>query len=377
MTPARIERIEIGDHRLPLDPPFPPAWDTRPRAHFDVTLVRVVSDDGTFGVGSGDDMVGFERHAGLFLGRDPRDLERHWRVLDNLSFHHARYWPLDVALWDLAGKLGALPCFRMLGGGERRVPVYASAGVLREPEALADVASRFLESGFEAMKVRFHRADWRADLAGVEAIRKRVGDRLQVMVDCNQGWRMPWDTAEPWAFDRALDVARALESLGVFWMEEPLHRGDQDGMARLRDAVGIRIAGGEMTRELHELEALVDRGCLDVLQPDAVLTCGMTGLARVAARARRAGVIFSPHTWGNGIGLIANAHLANGTGGAPYLEFPLDPPEWTEIRRDYPLADPVLARGGAFDLSEEPGLGIALDEDRLRATAIRLSSLEA
>src|SRR5690606_34155052 len=117
-----------------------------------------------------------------------------------------------------------------------------------------------------------------------------------------------WDTAKPWTLKDALAVARELEELDVYWMEEPLHRGDYRGMSELRQATDLRIAGGEMTREIHELRELIDRGCLDVLQTDAVVTGGLTGLSRIATMARERNVDFTPHTWGNGIGLIANAH---------------------------------------------------------------------
>ena len=102
------------------------------------------------------------------------------------------------------------------------------------------------------------------------------------MVDCNQGWRMPWDAYPPWTLKDALPVARELERLGVYWMEEPLHRADREGMRRLREMVDIRIAGGEMTRELYEFRDLIRDGCLDVLQPDAALVGGITGLRRIA-----------------------------------------------------------------------------------------------
>src|SRR5262249_910645 len=153
--------------------------------------------------------------------------------------------------------------------------------------------------GFKAMKIRFHRGDWRDDIRALEAVRKEVGSALALMVDCNQGWRMPWDTELPWSLKDAVEVARELERLDAYWMEEPLHRGDYDGMAALRQSTRIRIAGGEMTRELHELRTLVQRGCLDVLQPDATLVGGITGLRRIASMALEHGLAFTPHTWGN------------------------------------------------------------------------------
>ena len=101
--------------------------------HFDATIVRVTTDTGLVGVGSGDRMLGFEGHENLFVGQDPLALERHYRVLSNIDFHYGRCWPLDLALWDLAGKILGQPCWKLLGGLSRRVRAYASAGTLRDP----------------------------------------------------------------------------------------------------------------------------------------------------------------------------------------------------------------------------------------------------
>ena len=162
-------------------------------------------------------------------------------------------------------------------------------------------------------------------------------------------------------------VARELAERDVFWMEEPLHRGDHQGMRMVREASAVRIAGGEMTRELHEFDLMLAAGCLDVYQPDAAVTGGIGGLSTLARRVGAAGHVFSPHTWGSGVALVANAHLCAGTVGAPYLEYPLDPPEWTEERRDFLLTEAVVA-DGRLVLSDDPGLGVRLDEERLAAT---------
>lgn len=366
----RISKISLTQHRLPLDPPFRPAWDTRPRAGFDVTIVRVETDEGLVGVGSGDAMPGFAGHEELFLGRDPRDLERHFRIIDSLSFHYGRCWPLDLALWDLFGKLTGQPCWRLLGGARADLRVYASSAVMRPPEAMRDLAEHILAAGFEALKVRFAGPDWRRELAGIEAIRSAVGDALTLMVDANRAWQMPWGVREPPDFKDALALARALEDLDVFWLEEPLQRGDFAGQAELRSRTWLRIAGGEMAREVHDLEAMIAHRAIDVIQPDASLIGGITGLARIAKLAAARGIAFTPNTWGNGITLLANAQLAAGVGAGPYLEYPYDPDGWTIDRRDFPLAAPVVQLNGILELPEAPGLGIELDEDRLRATRL-------
>ena len=365
----RIAAIEVSHHRLKLDPPFHASWDTKPRLHFDATIVRVHTDTGLAGVASGDLMVGFAGHEPLFVGHDALALERHYRVLSNIDFHYGRCWPLDLALWDLAGKITGQPCWKFLGGLSRRVRAYASSGTLRDPGQMAECAERMLAQGFPAMKLRFHRGDWREDVRALEAVRARIGNRLELMVDCNQGWRMAWDTEPPWSLKDAVTVARELERLGVYWMEEPLHRGDRAGMRALRAMTDVRIAGGEMTRQLHEFRDLIAEGCLDVLQPDVALVGGISGLRRVAIMAQEHNLVFTPHTWTNGMGVTANAHLSAGLTDAPFIEYPYDPPEWSLERRDFVMREPLrVAAGGWIELGDTPGMGYALDEEMLART---------
>ena len=367
----KITAIDTSVHRLPLDPPLVVSWDSKPRESFEITLARVRTDEGLEGVAAGEAMDGFAAYADLFIGRDPTDIDRHHAVLDNVCFHGGRYWPVDIALWDLRGKIEGEPVWRLLGGADDRVRAYASTALRRDIAESQDLARALVEAGFAAIKLRFSAADWRQDVARAAAVRAAVGGGIALMVDCNQGWRMPWDIAPPWDLATARDVAGALAEIGIFWMEEPLHRGDYAGMAALTRDTAFKIAGGEMTREAHEFHTLIERGCLDVLQPDCALTCGITGLAKIANRAQQAGLVFTPHTWGSGLTLLANAHLTAGTVGAPYLEFPFDPPDWVPALRDFYLKEPVETDGdGWIVLSDRPGLGAALDEDVLRETRV-------
>ena len=369
----RIVRIQHTRHRLPLNPPFPPSWDTKPRHSFDLDLVRIETDSGHVGIGAGDSMPGFAGHEDLFIGTDPLNIERHNRIIDNLSFHYGRCWPLDIALWDLAGQILEQPVWRLLGGATGgRISCYASTGVLRDLDNTVAAARHIQNADFPALKLRFHRSDWRDDMAVVEAVRAAVGGDMDILVDCNQAWRMPWDTAEPWLLKDAIACARELEELGVYWMEEPLHRADFTGMAELRQSADIRIAGGEMARECHDARSLVERGCVDVLQTDAVCCGGITGLSRIFRSARDQGRAISPHTWGHGIVVMANAQLAAGVGGCPYIEYPYDPPEWSRERRDFGLVTPIeIDKAGYIQLPDLPGLGLSLDEDTLHETQIK------
>lgn len=362
-----IERIELTHHVLPLDPPFPAAWDPTPRRGFPVAVVRVHDHSGAVGIGAGDPLRGLVDYEHLFIGRDATELDRHSQVLANVAFLDGRPWPFENAPWDLAGKLRGEAVWQMVGGRSDTVDLYASFGTHRGPAETGERAAAVVARGFRALKLRFGRPHVADDIEVLDAVLAEVGDGVQVMVDCNQGWRMPWDTTPAWDVDQAAAVAGILEERSVAWMEEPLHRGDHAGMRRLRDRTSVPIAGGEMTRELHEFALMLAAGSLDVYQPDAAVTGGVGGLARLATEVVEAGHVFTPHTWGSGITLVVNAHLTAGTVGTTFLEYPIDPPEWTEDRRDFLLSDPIVA-DGVLRLGDGPGLGVELDHERLAAT---------
>jgi L-alanine-DL-glutamate epimerase-like enolase superfamily enzyme len=184
------------------------------------------------------------------------------------------------------------------------------------------------------------------------------------MVDLNQWWRMSGDISPALDVAAVRRVAAELADLGVFWLEEPLPAADLAGMRTLREQTGIRVAGGEMARSVPELLDALAAGALDVLQPDVVLAVGMLRARTVAELALLRGRWFTPHTWTNGLGLLANLQVAAGVGGGPYLEFPYDPPGWTPQRRDFFLAEPVgIDAGGCVRVPEAPGLGARIDEE--------------
>ena len=360
----KIERVGLERRSIDLDPPFFAAWDPDPRRSFEATIVLVETDEGLTGIGSGDTMDGFERFEHLFVGRDPLTIERHVAVLETITFHAGRYWPLEAALWDLAGKAAGKPVAELLGGQLRRVPAYASTGEQRSPSERAESALRLRDEGFKALKVRIDRTKLDEGLASVEAVRTAVGESMEIMVDLNQGWRMPGDTGAALDYATVASAAARLRELEVFWLEEPLPREDIKGYASLRRESGLRIAGGEMARTPAELEAFEAGDALDIYQPDAVLSIGVLREREIAERVTARGHLFTPHTWTNGIGLLANLQLTAGVGGGPYFEYPYDPPGWTPERRDFMLAEPVRIDGEGFiAVPDRPGLGFELADD--------------
>jgi D-galactarolactone cycloisomerase len=356
-----IDAIEICHYRFPLDPPFHASWDPVPRRVHSTTIVRVRAGDYE-GVGSGDAMLGFAGHEHLFLDRDPFEIERHVAVLDNLQFHYGRMWPLEVALWDVIGQINGQPLWHLLGGSSPQVSLYASTGQRMSIEERVEAILSLQSEGFDAVKLRFFAEDPDQDIAIVRAVRQRAGHELTILCDANQAWRMPWDTRAPWNFKEARRVADALAELNVYWLEEPLARHDFAGLAELRRLAKVRIAGGEGNREFSELRQYLEYRSLDVYQPDVVWSTGILRATQIAREVQSRGAIYSPHTWGDGLVLLANLHVSAAVSQAPFIEYPYDPPYWTPERRDYILPEPILTDGqGKVILSSSPGLGVTID----------------
>ena len=371
MAPVKITGIRLDRLVLPLDPPFPAAWDPRPRTTFGATIVRVETDAGLVGIGSGDTMAGFEAFSHLFVGEDPLRIGRHVRVLETIDFHAGRYWPLEAALWDILGQVAGLPVASLFGGAADGLPVYASCGSLLPAAERAEMALRAREAGFRALKIRVDPRRLEAGLAAVEATRRAVGESMAIMVDLNQGWRMAGDDSAAVDVAGATLICRRLAAYGVTWVEEPLDGDDLRGLGSLRAAAtGVRIAGGEMTRSFAQQLAALDADAFDVYQPDVVLAGGLSRARTIAEVALARGRWFTPHTWTNGLGLLANLHVAAGVGGGPFLEFPFDPPGWTPERRDFMLAEPLRpGSDGILHLPPGPGLGAVLDEAAIKRFA--------
>lgn len=358
ITAIRLTRLE-----LPLDPPFTAAWDPNPRTTFAATLVEVQTDDGVTGYGSGDTMDGFEAFEHLFLGTDPLQILNQVRRLETINFHGGRYWPLEAALWDIIGQVAGLPVSVLFGGAKDRLPAYASCGELKSPGARVESAFAARELGFRAMKIRIARDRLVEGIAAVRATREALGDDFEIMVDLNQMWRMSGDIEPALPLAAVQRVAAELNELGVLWLEEPLPQVDVVGAQRVRAQTGIQVSGGEMVRSLPELMALIEADAFDIYQPDVALAVGMYRARQVAESANLRHRLFTPHTWSNGLGLLANLHVAAGVDAGPFIEFPFDPPGWTPERRDFFMTPLMIDSRGDLVVPAAAGLGAQIDHE--------------
>lgn len=365
----RITQVKVRLFEYPMPKPFHPTWQPLPTTAARLHVVEVHTDEGITGIGSGGVPVRWEV-AGLFLmGQDPFALEQHVANLRSMAFFVGRPWPVEIALWDIIGQATGQPVYRLLGGGSDRLKAYASTGELRGLDARVDSAQQIVSEGFRALKLRFHSPDWRDDIRTLAAVRKAVGDDVDIMVDANWGWRIaPDPQPHRWDLKTAIAASKAMEEYGVYWLEEPLDAYDYEGLAELRSHLTtLRLAGGELNRGPEEIKTYLEKGCLDVYQPDCTFIGGISTARKIAAMVEAEGKVFTPHTWTNGIGLVANMHCAAAGAGVPYIEFPYDPPNWTPEARDFIFAEPVqIDAEGYVRLPQKPGLGIELDDDKLK-----------
>jgi L-alanine-DL-glutamate epimerase-like enolase superfamily enzyme len=371
----KIDRIELFHVTIPLAKPFHPAWiPGYPQTANRFTLARLTTDDGLQGVAAG---LAFERErAGLgsllgpyLIGLDPTDIETGRQRIREASYLGWRNYWLEAAFWDIKGQAEGKPVWQLLGGeAGGRVPVYASTGEVHDPAQRAEEVIRLSEAGFRTVKLRVHSFDPAVDIAQIETVRHAVGDALELGVDANQGWRVALiDDAPLWTLERATDFARACAEHNIAWLEEPLDMYAWDELAELRRRSGVPIAGGELNGGWHEFRTMLEKGSLDIYQPDATFGGGISDACRVMQACREQGLKFAPHTWSNGIGLIINLHVYAAGGREHPLEYPYEPPGWVPELRDGLLAEPLRADAdGTIAVPLAPGLGIELDEDKLK-----------
>ena len=354
-------------------PPLPavarPAWAPGSTwTRWGGAILKIHTDEGITGIGAPGYGAASNFESWVkpqLIGKDPFAIEQHARVLRMAG----GCWGVEIALWDVIGKACGQPVYKLWGGYADRVPAYASFIEVRSPERRAEDVLGCRDQGYRAVKLRVHDWDLKEDVAQVAAVREAVGDTMTIMVDANQAQQPGTPQPQPgpvWTEQRALQMARELERLGVYWLEEPLDRYNFDGLTRLCAAVDLLIAGGENNRGLHEFRWLIERDCYDVLQPEALVTEGIGQLRKIAAMAEMHHKLVAPHHGGGGVGLAAHLHLCAAIPNASFLEVFNDPPCMTSDIFQWYLTEPLkVDMEGYVSVPQKPGLGVELDEEKI------------
>jgi L-alanine-DL-glutamate epimerase-like enolase superfamily enzyme len=335
------------------------------------TLVEVVGEDGFVGIGSCYTMRALvEGSLQLLkehlLGESALEPERVSEKLRQSMFWLGRGGSvehtisgIDIALWDLCGKVLGQPVARLLGGHYRdRIKPYASI-LFEEPPKLRDLLQAQLARGFRAIKMGwrpFGRVSRKLDELLIKTARQTVRDDVELMVDAG-GSEQFWPHNVGWA----RETARMLGDYGITWFEEALRPDDFDGFAELKQNSPVLIATGEVLTRRQAFQPLIDRRAVDIIQPDLTKCGGLSEGRKLGWAAYDHGVLLVPHGWNTAVGVAADLALTAALPVARWIEYQTGVPYIEEII-EQPFA---LDADGLLRMPTGPGLGITLNRDAI------------
>lgn len=340
----------------------PARWATGGLSHVGELYVQVETDEGPSGLGfsyNHPETVAIieQRLLPTVLGRDPFDTEGIWadmydavHTLGHQGLVFNAMAAIDIALWDLKARALGLPLYKLLGACRESVPVYGSGGFLNySVDELVEEATGFVERGIPRVKMKIGLdagRDDREDVRRVAAVRKAVGDDVEIYVDANGSYRAK----------QAVDVARRLEDLRVGWLEEPVHAADREGLAVVARGTTIPLATGEFEYHLFAFRSLMAAGAVDIVQADVGRVGGVTPWLKIAKLAEAFNLPVAPHAFD-----VVHLHLMCAVPNATVLEH-------LSIYDDLPYKERPEPRDGILTVpADRPGHGLELDAERVAA----------
>jgi L-alanine-DL-glutamate epimerase-like enolase superfamily enzyme len=333
------------------------------------TLIEVVTDEGVTGLGSVYTSAALVQGAmgvlrPFLIGASALD-----PAVVSETLHQNTFWQgrggaithaisgIDIALWDIFGKVCRQPISRLLGGRHReRIKPYGSL-LMTEPEGMAERLHAGMERGFRAFKIGwgpFGRRDARTDEAIIAASREAVGPDVELMVDAGGS-----DAYWPHGYKWALETAKMLANYQATWFEEALRPDDIDGYVKLTEHSPVPIASCEVLTRRQAFLPWIERRAVDYIQPDVTKVGGLTEEHRIAQCADDHQVLFVPHGWNTAVGLAADLQLVAAAGNARWVEY-ITPAPYIE---DLCAEPPVMDEQGMLPIPNGPGLGFQWNED--------------
>ena len=303
---------------------------------------------------------GFQGLRSVLIGEDPFEVERLWHKMYMASVYYGRRGAavqvisgIDIALWDIVGKRVGQPIYKLLGAGYRdHVRAYASTLFRATPEGMAEASSSYIEQGFTAVKFGWgvFGEDAERDVQLVAAARRSLGERAELLIDT--GWYIHRTAKE------AIQMVRRLEPYRPFLIEEPLSPEDYDGYAELSGAVDTLIACGEQEATEWGFRTLIERGQVDVIQPDLSRCGGFTAARKIVHLAELHNRLCIPHAWVSDLLTAASLHLNAFMRRSVFQEFNVTGgPLSRELCRN-----PIQLEDGSLRVPQGPGLGVEVDE---------------
>ena len=335
-------------------------------------VVKIYADNGLYGIGETDtnpwgvkaiiDSPGTHAmgrgFADILIGKDPRNVEGLWHELNEKTMMTSRrglgicaIGAIDMALWDLCGKIYQQPVWKLLGGSKKKY-IIPYASLLPEGHTLNEYSESLVNKTIKSKKLGFKAAKLEICIKGpyshnnlqieddtefakmVALCRKAVGHDMVLMADVAYAWS-DWKSA--------LNALNMIKEENLYFIETPLPIEDLEGSAKLSSRTDIRIATGEMLQTRFECFETIERGRVDVIQPDVGRVGGLTEAKRVCDYAEDRGILVVPHCWKSAIGIAASTHLSATTLSCPYIEFLPKELAESQLRKDLVLEElPVL-----------------------------------
>jgi len=365
----KIEKIETTVLRIPYTsggPSDTQVWGGKAWQTADVLLVKISTDTGIIGWGEafGYNVIPATKVAidqiltPMCIGRDPLQIETLTQEIQQKLHIFGRSGPIifglsgiDIALWDIAGKVAKLPVHQLLGGGKAELTCYASLIRYTEPKLVAKNVERALGEGFRHVKLH------EIEVAPTRAAREAAGKDVGIMLDVNC----------PWTQREALDMAERLRPLNLRWLEEPVWPPEDHGaLAYIRSHGGIPVAAGENATTVAQFKHLFDAGAVDFVQPSPAKMGGISELRKVFTLAAAYNVTVMPHSFYDGPAFLAGVHvnaaLGHGTtGGIGSMV------EWRYFDLEARLyGKEAIPRDGKIAVPQSPGLGFDPDPEVIR-----------
>jgi D-galactarolactone cycloisomerase len=349
MTIKSIDTIALD---LPYEIHGPRPLFAGASRNMDILLVRVETDQGVVGWGEafGYGVWPATRAAmqalvaPLALGRDERDIAGVMGELNRKLHLVGRTGPvvyalsgLDIALWDIAGKVAGKPIAALLGGARHdKLPCYASLMRYTDPALVAKNARMAVDRGYRAIKLH------EITEAQVKAAREAIGPGVKLMMDVN----CPWNISE------ALAVAESVRAYDLTWFEEPIWPPeDFNALAEVRRSCGIPVTAGENAMSPKNFEQMFEAHAVDIAQPSVTKIGGISAMLEIAALASQHGVKLIPHCPYFGPGLLASVHIAAAFAAETMIEY-----SWADLGAN-PLGDAIEVKDGYIKVPTGPGLG--------------------
>lgn len=382
----KITEIEAIPIRYPLEETV--YWAQGPITERRMVLVKVKTDENIEGIGEAAIFGGpnittktiIEKELSEYVvGENPMFPERIWEKMYMGTMQHGRRGlaicgmsGIDIAIWDLVGKIKETPLYQLLGGFKNKVKAYASAGFYTDSMNDIEILSKKMESfvcekDFAAVKMKLgrdpeskdevfnqykavSRISLELDFKRVKAVREAIGEKTDLLVDPNNAWNVK----------TTIRMVNRLKDQNLYFIEEPIPTDDKEGLKIINSRIDIPVAGCETAYTRHEFKELIENRCVDIVQPGVTWAGGITEARKIAIMASAHHMLCIPHSYNSAIDLAAAIHLTCSIPNSEYVEY--DQTDGNALTMNL-IKNPFdIDKEGFVKPSDKPGLGIELNE---------------